>query len=191
MKEKKCDYCNKIYKPNSQCKECGLKCRLLNGIKKNGDCWDWKRKISKTGYGQITINSKYCSVHRESYKFFKGEIPLGNQVCHSCDNKKCINPEHLWVGTQKENIQDAKNKNRLADQRGRKHSKETLEKLKLRPHSDRRGEKHHLRKLNEKDIFKIRDLLKNGYTQKQIGEMYEVNQSTICQIKNGKRWSHI
>lgn len=77
-------------------------------------CWEWQAAINKSGYGKFQIRSHHTSVaHRESYREFNGEITDGLFVCHKCDNKLCINPKHLWLGTHKENINDAQNKGRM------------------------------------------------------------------------------
>jgi len=87
------------------------------------DCWEWKAQLTSSGYGKFNLKGKTILAHRYSYMIFKGDIPEGMQVCHSCDNRKCVNPSCLWLGTAKENMQDAKNKKRLYDQSGFKASK--------------------------------------------------------------------
>jgi len=129
--------------------------------------------------------------HRFSFKLHKGEIPKGMMVCHTCDNPKCVNPDHLWLGTAKDNYKDMLEKGRRNIAIGWKHTKETKLKFKDRKHADRKGEKHHLSKFTEKDIFKIRQLYKKGQTQKFIADLYNCDQSTISYIVRNKRWSHI
>lgn len=80
-------------------------------VDENG-CWIWQGSISPNGYGTTTHKNKRISSHRLSYLTFKGEIPKGLFVCHSCDIKACINPDHLFVGTGKDNMQDMLKKGR-------------------------------------------------------------------------------
>ncbi len=104
--------------------------------KQENGCWNWTSSIAtKTGYGKLVFGGKDISAHRASYTVFKGEIPKGKHVCHTCDNKKCVNPEHLWVGTAKENMQDKISKGRSPkyNLKNRKHSDELIQEiLKLR-----------------------------------------------------------
>lgn len=69
-------------------------------------CWEWNRAMSGTGYGQKWYSGKAWNVHRLSWTIYNGAIPEGLYVCHSCDNRKCMNPGHLWVGTQGDNLRD-------------------------------------------------------------------------------------
>lgn len=87
--------------------------RFLNKIiiSKNG-CWEWIARKNKGGYGTFQLNKKPILAHRFSYLIFKGEFFNGLLVCHKCDNPKCVNPEHLWLGTQKENMLDCYKKGR-------------------------------------------------------------------------------
>lgn len=77
-------------------------------------CWEWTGYCHSWGYGQISIKHKTYAMHRLMYEQFKGPIPDGLFICHACDNPKCCNPDHLWAGTQKENIQDCVRKGRKA-----------------------------------------------------------------------------
>ena len=80
--------------------------------KKDNQCWEYTRGLTKAGYGRVTINGKRIYAHRYSFLFFNGFIKNDYHVCHSCDNPRCVNPLHLWLGKDKDNLTDMKNKGR-------------------------------------------------------------------------------
>jgi len=125
----KCDCGNNIitrknHLQNGHTKSCGCnkkfgygydertKKRLLKHIKIENECWNWIGAKARHGYGASIYKGKLIPAHRLSYMIFKGEINDSKYVCHTCDNAKCINPDHLWLGTQKENMHDMIKKNR-------------------------------------------------------------------------------
>jgi len=88
--------------------------RFFKKVEKTESCWLWTAAIrGKSGYGAIKVDGKTIDAHRLSYQIHKGEIPNGMYVCHSCDNRKCVNPDHLFLGTAKDNWQDGFDKNRI------------------------------------------------------------------------------
>lgn len=99
--------------------------RFWRSVKKTPSCWLWSASTDTNGYGQIKHNGKAVTVHRFSYELHKGKIPKGNWygttcVMHKCDNPRCVNPGHLILGTQQENLKDRDSKGRLASKINRK-----------------------------------------------------------------------
>jgi len=146
-----------------------------NKIKKvDNSCWEWLGILRKDGYGVFTIYRKQWRAHRYSWFLVNGEIPNGMIICHSCDNRKCVNPEHLWLGTQMDNIRDASRKGRLD---GRKVGL---------------GERQRCHKLTIQKVTEIRSLYCTGMvTQKKLAELYLVSLQTIYLILKRKIWKCI
>lgn len=158
-------------------KYCSTKCKLFSEIEKNNGCWEWQGELHPQGYAYTTCyeTGKREQVHRVSYRIFKEEIPHGLLVCHTCDNRRCINPDHLWIGTHKENSQDAKRKGRL-------------EHVKL---MQSKGEEKASSKLNNEKVREIREEIKKGIRCTVIARKFGVNSTTIYSLRDGKTWSHV
>lgn len=82
--------------------------------KRHGECWEWKNStITRRGYGRFKLGGKGLAPHRVSYEIANGPIPEGMYVCHTCDNRGCVNPDHLWLGTPGDNVRDMHAKGRF------------------------------------------------------------------------------
>ena len=138
-------------------------------VKKTSKCWLWTAHTNGR-YGQFWINTKEKKyAHRISYELNKGKIPKGLLVCHKCDNPICVNPKHLWLGTYKENMQDASAKGRTTT-----------------------GEKSSTAKLKTADVLKIRKMYNTGrFTQKEIAKKFNVIQQNISLIILRKHWNTV
>lgn len=143
---------------------------FLNNIKKTSYCWEWQGSMFANGYGRFHIFAKAVKAHRWSYMWFKGSIPKNMLVCHTCDNRKCVNPDHLFLGTQRDNIADMFSKNRQ--------NKAT-------------GEKHGRCKLTANQVKQIRDYAKQGLRISIIADHFAISSRTIRNIVSRKSWRHI
>jgi len=133
----------------------------------NSGCWLWIGYTTRTGYALFSMNGKLQSVHRYSYRHFKGEIPIGMQVCHRCDVRNCVNPDHLFLGSNADNQQDSWKKGR------RNHL---------------RGDSYRLSKLSEDNV---RDIKTKRLDAKGFGRLYGVGSSNVYKIWQGKSWNHV
>ena len=146
--------------------------RFWSYVEKTDTCWNWKGFIYKRGggYGGFKLENKHVKAHRYSFFLHNGYIDEKLMILHKCDNRLCVNPDHLQLGTHKENMLDMTNKNRQA-----------------------KGEKCALSKLNEEQVIEIKFELKNYYRGicYDLADKYNVNYMTIYHIYRNKTWSHI
>lgn len=146
-----------------------------------GECWPWKGSRHPKGYGRIRVGGKYgelISSHRVSWEIAHGRmVPEGKQVCHSCDNPPCCNPDHLWLGSNADNVADKVSKGRQA--------RNVVDV----PYETRaRGERGGNSKLKEADVLKIRATTRPST---EVAAEYSVHPSLIRYIRARKIWQHI
>ncbi|AUR85686.1 homeodomain-like protein [Vibrio phage 1.079.O._10N.286.45.E9] len=139
-------------------------------INKATCCWEVE-PTARGGYGKISMLGKTMLYHRASFELHVGKIPDGMMVCHKCDNPRCVNPIHLFIGTAKDNMDDKIAKGRHV--------------------GAKKGSNHHGAKLVEWQVKEIKNLLNTGESQYKIAEMYGVSQTSINNIKTGKRWKYV
>ena len=145
------------------------------GLGPDGTCWEWRAYVHPSGYGQLGLGRAVDGVmhtHRISYLLEHGEIPKGMLVLHKCDNRLCVNPDHLWLGTHKDNTQDM-----IAKGRRRKSSQVV------------RGEGVSNSKLTEDLVRKMR--AEPPMTFKKLGEKYGVTAGTACKVILRQTWGHV
>lgn len=128
------------------------------------DCWLWTGAKQSDGYGQFGANGTPRKAHRIAYTLWRGEIPENLLVCHACDNRACVNPMHLFLGTASDNAADMKHKGRAA-----------------------RGKKV---KLTEKEVCEIQALRGRGVTQLALASRFGVARQTITRVMQRRLTAH-
>lgn len=139
--------------------------RFWDKVDKTGDCWEWTARRDKNGYGMLGNDR----AHRFSFSLANGGIPDGMQVLHHCDNPPCVNPDHLWLGTPKDNARDRNAKGR---------------------HDPQIGSTNGNAKLTELEIPRIRDMIACGASNQDIGAWFGVSAGMIWHIRKGNNWAH-
>lgn len=129
-------------------------------------CWYWTGAATETGYGHIRTNMGMTRSHRVAYFLYKGVDAGELFVCHTCDNTLCVNPDHLFLGTGKENSEDMVRKGRST-----------------------KGERNGSAKISEQDVIDIWQSIKQGEDEKVIAARYGL--SSVKHITSGKKWKHV
>jgi len=167
--------------------------RFLSKVDKTDSCWLWTAAVSHNGYGFFKLHPIMVKAHRWSYEHFVGPIPDGMLVLHSCDVPRCVNPDHLFLGTQKQNIADMMQKGRDPDRTlNVKHLQKAINVLAENPELRARGERQALAKLTEAQVREIRALYAAGMgTMEAIGRRFGVGLSATSSIIRRKTWKHV
>ena len=142
-------------------------------ISSSDDCWPWTSHLLPQGYGTFWLNGKTERAHRVSWALENGQIPTGMCVLHKCDNRQCVNPHHLFLGTQADNAKDR-------DSKGRG----------IFPNGERAGNS----KLTEAEVIEIRSkyvVRSSSLGQSSLARIYGVSQPEISCILLGKTWKHL
>lgn len=132
-------------------------------------CWEYTGVTGEGGYGYVRRRPRQLRAHRYAWELVNGSVPDGMFVCHRCDNRKCCNPDHLFLGTHRDNMDDMIGKGRL-----RTHAQD--------------GENNGNSRLDWETVQKIRELYAIGASQMQIGKMYGISNSSVHLIVHHKTW---
>lgn len=171
--------CQVSRKSKARCRKCAVKFkedpqkRFWFHVRKTPTCWIWEgAKNGNFGHGIFRFDSgKNILSHRFSWTIHNGPIPEGMNICHTCDNPPCVNPNHLWAGTTKDNVHDMIKKGRSNPPRG-----------------ERQGNS----KLTEEQVRSIRKEYIPGVTlQADIAKKYNIRYQTVDGICKRKSWRHI
>lgn len=146
-----------------------LRERFFLYTRKKDGCWDWVGYRDPNGYGRLNVNGRPVLGSRISYMLHYGDIPKGGVVCHKCDNPQCVNPEHLFLGTQADNVADM-------------HAKGRARKRALK------GEAHHAAKVTEVIVREVRGRIE---PTSYLADLYGLSRTTIDDIRKRRSWAHV
>jgi hypothetical protein len=150
---------------------------LLTNCTKTETCWLWNKSTTWKGYGTLTYQKQYYTAHRAAYIAFKGNIPTGMLVLHHCDVRHCINPDHLYIGTDADNGRDKAIRGRAADKKGELNGRAVLtaERVKW------------MKALFRSFNTTVPKRVAAGWAAK----LFNVSTSTARHIQAGRHWPHI
>jgi len=191
MVQANCKHCSKEfqYKPTARHPVqhfCSVRCanlsrvvetaeqRFWKHVNKTDHCWLWTGGTVGGGYGIFWLNhpKRMQVAHRFSWEILHGPVPSGLLLCHDCrplrDNPACVNPRHLFVGTCKDNTQDASQKGTLC-----------------------KGEENHFSKLTEGQVIQIRSLFDRGESNVSLAAKFGITKDGILKITSGTNWKHL
>lgn len=164
LMQKACRVCNSVFEGDRARKYCSIKCIIQDKSEENEKtgCWEWKASKNNR-YGKLRWKGKWISAHRAAYQEYNGKIDNGMLICHSCDNKLCCNPEHLWQGTHKQNMNDMWRKGRASSREKNPFTKFTLE-----------------------QIDEMKKLKKEGFSIQRICRIFNCTAPYVCHVMKGE-----
>lgn len=139
-------------------------------------CWGWTA-AHKNGYGVFAVGRKSRRAHRVSWEIANGPIPAGLLACHRCDNRGCVNPAHLFLGTHSDNARDMADKGRWE--------------LPGRPRTIHRGMAHGMARLDDARVRRIREFHRIGLTGLEIAAQFGISNSSVSYIVRREQWAHV
>jgi hypothetical protein len=175
--------------------------RFWRLVEKTDHCWNWTGAKTIDGYGRFRIDKRQMLPHRWIWtNLLRKNIPDGMYLCHTCDNPSCVNPDHLFVGTPKDNAQDRVKKGRSNTVSGERHGSKTMPHrvargdrngMRVHPNSVLRGSANACSKITEEDVLEIRRRYEAGETQVKLSDEFGINKSHVSRIILRYCWSHI
>lgn len=132
------------------------------------ECWPWTRWLDRDGYGQFSAGGHAYKAHRLAYELGHGVAPGELKVCHACDNPRCCNPAHLFLGTQTENLRDMIAKGRSS-----------------------RGSRHHSTELTEEQVSEIRARRSAGERGRVLAAEFGLSEASVSDIHHRRTWGHV
>ena len=153
--------------------EITVKNRFFSKTHRNDEtgCIEWTASKNARGYGKFSVNGGWVMAHRFAFEFVNGEVPADEFVLHHCDNPSCVNSDHLYAGSKKDNAQDRETRRRGNHAKGTKHGRN---------------------KLFASQVLEIRDAFDTGkYSFRELGRIYGTDSKSIADIVDRKNWKHL
>ena len=161
--------------------------RFWSKVKVTGpnDCWEWQASLEENGYGKFGVPGGWDRAHRVAWRLCRGPIPRKKCVLHTCDNRICVNPGHLYLGTKKNNAEDREARGRGNHATGLRHGRHTHP-------GQTAGSRNGRAKLTEKDVAELlRRHFKQGRKKADLARDYDLSKTAVGQIVSGKLWPNV